>query len=280
MELSVVVPIYCSTKNAIEHLPKIVEALRHKYRKFEVLFIIDYHDMNSEMDSFMILCQQYSEIRIHALNKNYGQHFTTLCGYYLAKGDFIACVDEDMSAYILEICKTNDYKKFDVFYFFYNKNEMYNSAVRKFFSVLYKFLISKIVNLKRHSTFRIITKELRDKILLDKHYYWNLDVMIFDNTQLVGGTSIENCSITDDYSTYNYKKLIKVAFEIAYEHNPIFMNMLFAFLIASFLFFMTKDILTTILSFVSITVFTSVLFNWIKQNSATTIHKILAALKN
>ena len=262
MELSVVVPIYCSTKNAIEHLPKIVEALRHKYRKFEVLFIIDYHDMNSEMDSFMILCQQYSEIRIHALNKNYGQHFTTLCGYYLAKGDFIACVDEDMSAYI------------------YNKNEMYNSAVRKFFSVLYKFLISKIVNLKRHSTFRIITKELRDKILLDKHYYWNLDVMIFDNTQLVGGTSIENCSITDDYSTYNYKKLIKVAFEIAYEHNPIFMNMLFAFLIASFLFFMTKDILTTILSFVSITVFTSVLFNWIKQNSATTIHKILAALKN
>ena len=78
----------------------------------------------------------------------------------------------------------------------------------------------------------------------------------------------------------NYKKLIKVAFEIAYEHNPIFMNMLFAFLIASFLFFMTKDILTTILSFVSITVFTSVLFNWIKHNSATTIHKILAALKN
>ena len=37
---------------------------------------------------------------------------------------------------------------------------------------------------------------------------------------------------------------------------------------------------TTILSFVSITVFTSVLFSWIKQNSATTIHKILAVLKN
>ena len=165
MELSVVVPVYRSAKNAVVHLPLIIETFRHKYRNFEVLFIIDYHDMNSEMDSFIELCEKYSETKIHALNKNYGQHFATLCGYYLAQGDFIACVDEDMSEYMLEICKTDDYKNQDVFYFYYNKNEMYNSSVRKFFSVLYKYLIGKIVNLKKHSTFRIISKELRDKIL-------------------------------------------------------------------------------------------------------------------
>ncbi len=279
MELSVVVPVYRSAKNAVVHLPLIIETFRHKYRNFEVLFIIDYHDMNSEMDSFIELCEKYSETKIHALNKNYGQHFATLCGYYLAQGDFIACVDEDMSEYMLEICKTDDYKNQDVFYFYYNKNEMYNSSVRKFFSVLYKYLIGKIVNLKKHSTFRIISKELRDKILIEKHYYWNLDVMAYDNTKKIDGITILNCNITDDNSNYNYKKLLKIAFEIAYENNPIFMNVLFSFLPAVLFFLVTKNCITTILSYVLLIVFTSVFFKLIKKKTATTTDKILAALK-
>lgn len=280
MELSIVVPVYRSAKNAIVHLPLIIETFRHKYRNFEVLFIIDYHDMNPEMDSFIALCEKYDEIKIQSLKKNYGQHFATLCGYYLAKGDFIACVDEDMSAYILEICKTNDYKNFDVFYFYYNKNEMYNSSVRKFFSILYKYLIRKIVNLKKHSTFRVISKELRDKILLEKHYYWNLDVMAYDNTKKIDGVTILNCNITDDNSNYNYKKLLKIAYEIAYENNPIFMNVLFSFLPTILFYFVTKNIISTILFSVLIVVFTSFLFRLIKKKTATTTEKILAALKN
>jgi undecaprenyl-phosphate 4-deoxy-4-formamido-L-arabinose transferase len=279
MELSVVVPVYRSAKNAVAHLPQIVDALRHKYRKFEVLFIIDYHDMNSEMDSFIFLCEKYSEIKIHALNKNYGQHFATLCGYYLAKGDFIACVDEDMSAYLLEICKTNNYKNFDVFYFYYNKNEMYNSPIRKFFSILYKLIISKMVNLGKHSTFRIISKQLRDKILIEKHYYWNLDVMIFDNTKNVGGITILNCSITDEDSNYNYKKLLKIAFEIAYEHNTILMNILLAILPALSFFIVLKDVKISILFYATLVLISSGFYKIIKLKTKTTTEKINTALK-
>ncbi|WP_462222790.1 hypothetical protein, partial [Ferruginibacter sp.] len=42
---------------------------------------------------------------------------------------------------------------------------------------------------------------------------------------------------TDKDTVYNYKKLSKMAFEIAYEHNTILMNILFA-LMPAFLFFL------------------------------------------
>lgn len=280
MELSIVIPVYRSAKNAFVHLPLIIDTLRGKYKNFEVIFIIDYPKVNHQLQAFIDLCEKYKEVKIQLLNKNYGQHFATLCGYYIAKGNFIACVDEDMSAYIVEICKTDAYKNFDVFYFYYDKNKMYNSSVRKFFSILYKYLIRKIVNLKKHSTFRVISKELRDKMLIDKHYYWNLDVMTFDNTNKISGITIQDCTITDDNTTYNYKKLLKIAFEIAYENNPIFMNMLFSIVPALLFYFITKNIISTSFFYLLLIVTFSWLFNFIKKKNSSTTKKILAALKN
>jgi hypothetical protein len=81
-----------------------------------------------------LLCNQYSEIKHTFFEKKLRTTlYNIMCGYYLAKGDFIACIDEDMSEYVLEICKTNSYKNTDVFYFYYDKNQMYNSPVQKVF---------------------------------------------------------------------------------------------------------------------------------------------------
>lgn len=171
MEISIVVPIYNVTKHAVKHLPLIIESLAYKYKDFELLFMVDNLHINIEIENLIQLSKNYKQINIHFLNKNYGQHFATLCGYYLAKGDFIMCIDEDMSKYIVEVCNTNEYKNVEVFYFYYNKNDMYKSSVRKIFSNTYKSVINKMVNLKKHSTFRIISKDLRNKLLIDKHIF-------------------------------------------------------------------------------------------------------------
>ena len=137
----------------------------------------------------------------------------------------------------------------------------------------------KIVNLKEHSTFRVISRPLRDKMLKVKHYYWNLDVMIFDNTKNVGRHDLINCDITDHNSGYNYKKLFLVAFEIAYEHNTLFTNFFFAsfptILYGIFYHYLDRAIIVYIFFSIMITIF----FRVFKFFSPTTTQKISKALK-
>ncbi len=279
MELSVVVPVYRSANHAVSRLSNIIQTFRCKYREFEVVFIIDNDAINVEIDKLIELSKQMDEIKIFYLNHNYGQHFATLCGYYLAKGDFIACIDEDMFEYLSEICKTDEYFSYEVYYFYYNKNEMYHSSVRKVFSILYKRILSTVVNLKKHSTFRIITRSLRDKMLIDKHYYWNLDVMVYDNAQHVGGITIVDCILSDKESNYTYLKLINMAFEIVYEHNTIFMHSIISFFLAVLFFIFTNKLLMAVLFWLIIVLVATLFFKLILLNTDTTISKIEKALK-
>ena len=279
MEISIVIPIYNTAKNAIRSLDEVIPALRGKYKDFELLFVIDNTGVEKEIQALALCKNKFSEIKIYQLNKNYGQHFATLCGYYLAKGDFIVCVDEDMSANIVEVCKTDEYKKFDVFYFYYNKNDMYNSATRKVLSNSYKSIINKVVNLKQHSTFRVISNSLRNKILLNKHIFWNLDVMIFDNTNNIGSTTLYLPDITDEDTGYDYIKLSKIAFEIAYEHNAILMNILFALLPGILFFLVVKSWFVTILFFIVLVIISSAIFRFSRLQTDDTAHKISAAIK-
>ncbi len=280
MEISVVIPIYNVTKHAVKHLPLIIESLAHKYKDFELLFMVDNLHINNEIENLIHLSKNYKQIKVHFLNKNYGQHFATLCGYYLAKGDFIVCIDEDMSKYIVEVCNTNEYKDVDVFYFYYNKNDMYKSSVRKFFSNSYKSVINKIVNLKKHSTFRIISKDLRNRMLEDKHVFWNLDVMIFDNTQKVGSHTLYIPDLSDNDTTYNYKKLCQIAFEIVYEHNNIVTNLLLLMIPALLCYGIYANVVITVLLYLLSVILASLYFLIKKRRTLSTEQKILDALAN
>lgn len=278
MELSVVIPIYHSANNAIAHLPAVLSALQGKYKDFEIIFIIDNEQISEDVKALFALEKQYPEMSVHQLRKNYGQQFATLCGYYLAKGDYILSVDEDMTRYTTEICKTDDYKNKEVFYFYYDKNSMYNSDTRKVLSNLYKSIIHKIVNLKRNSTFRIISKSLRNKILKNKHIFWNIDVTIFNNTNNIGSQDLPDCDITDHNSAYNYKRLFQVAFEIAYEHNTIFMNLLFAIIPAIIYYWRFHDKMRTTVVYIFFAIVITSFFLILKICSLSTEKKILNAL--
>lgn len=279
MELSIVIPVFHSAKNALRHLPDVLSTLQGKFQEFEIIFIIDNDDVNDELKALLSLKERYDEVKIYQLNKNHGQHFATLSGYYFAKGDFIMSIDEDMTEYISVICTTDAYKKSDAMYFFYDKDKMYNSNTRKILSNVYKNLIYKIVNLKKHSTFRSISKPLRDKMLQNKHIFWNVDVMIFNNTDDIGSYEVRQCTITDHYSGYNYKKLFQFAFEIAYEHNTIFMNMLLAIIPTAIYYIINQDILRTAIVYLFTALVITTFFNTMKFFSPDTDNKILNALK-
>ena len=278
MELSVVIPIYHTSKNAARYIPDVISTLKRKFRDFEILFIIDNNPIPADVKDLKTLQNIYKEIKIFPLNKNYGQHFATLSGYYMAKGDHILCVDEDMTQYVIEICQNDDYKNYEIYFWHYNKNNMYSSVIRKVFSILFKALIHRIINFKKNSTFRVITKQLRDKILMDKHIFWNIDVMIFNNTDHIGGCTVDFFDVKDDNSGYNYKTLINIAFEIAYEHNTIFMNLLFALFPTLLINLIYHNIIFTVNLYLFIVILITLLFLGIKKMTPTTKIKIQKAL--
>ena len=279
MEFSVVIPIYHTASNSIKHIQSVIAALQNKYTTFEIIFIIDNNYVSANVQELFLLEMKYKCIKVHQLNKNYGQQFATLCGYYLANGDYILTVDEDMTHYIPLACKTKAYTIYDVYYFYYNKDLMYESDIRKKLSNIYKSIIMKVVNLKRSSTFRIISQSLRDKLISNKHIYWNIDVSIFNNTNSIGSEEIEHIDFSDNNSAYNYKKLFQMAFEIAYEHNTIFMNLIFAMVPAIIYFWKYHDTMRTTVVYIFFAVLITSIFVGLKILSPSTASKIKKALK-
>ncbi len=278
MELSIVIPIYRLAKNALQELPAAIDVLRKRYTSFEVLFIIDNDVYTDEVKRLWQLQDAFPEVRVQPLKRNYGQHFATLCGFYLAKGDFIMSVDEDMTKYISTVCDNHEYSQYDVYFWHYNKNEMYTSVIRKIFSILFKALVHRIINFKKNSTFRVISKALRDKIMRDKHIYWNIDVMIFNETENIGGCDLDKFDVKDFDSGYNYKTLINVAFEIVYEHNTIFMNLILAVVPAILCFLFTGNCRITAVIYGISTVLLVLFFLLLKRRTPDTTDKIQQAL--
>ncbi|MDB5227050.1 MAG: putative Ribonuclease [Bacteroidota bacterium] len=278
MELSVVIPIYHTATNAVRSIPEVIPALQSKFNDFEIIFVIDNDGVPDEVKALFTLQDIYKQVKIYRLNKNHGQHFATLTGYYFAKGDHILSIDEDMTQYVTKICRNNDYMQHDIYYWHYNKNNMYNSVIRKILSILFKAAIHKLINFKKNSTFRVMTKELRDKMMLDKHIFWNIDVMIFNNTAHVGGCVLELSDINDHDSGYNYKTLANVAFEIAYEHNLIFMNLLFAVFPALAVHLVFQNMTVTAITYFVIVILITLFFTGVKKLTPSTGNKILAAI--
>lgn len=277
MDLTIVIPVYQSVQNAVKHLPGVIQELRAKYSDFEIIFIVDNIHINEQA---RISLEDFESVSVYTLDKNYGQQFATMCGLYLAKGDYIVSIDEDMTQHIVEICNTNEYQKADMLYFCYNKQKMYKAKTRVFFTYLYKNIFLKLFQFSEHSSFRVFSKDLRDKMMLQKHMFFNLDLMIGLATKNIVVRKIDIGDLTDSNSSYNYFKLSKVAFHQFYECNPFIINLVIFFFPALAMYLSDFSLLrTATFYFLGITIAT-MLFNYFRSNTEDTPDKIKSALKD
>ena len=278
MDLSIIIPLYHKAEDAAEHLPAIYPALKAKYSSFEIIFIIDNGSVTENVAAVYKLQEQYKEISVHRLNKNYGQHFATLCGYSLAKGDIICSIDEDMTQYLNIADYTLLHNQYDALYYCYNKNKMYNSFTRKILSASFKLVVHKILNIEAHSTFRLLNRTLVEKLLNTKHIFWNVDVMIYKNAENIKIEYIALDGITDDNSGYNIPKLFRFAFEIVSEHIPVLAGFCVGLIPAFIYFLFSRNIQqTTLVYAATVSVLIGIGFT-VKKLTLRTKDKIREAL--
>ena len=277
MQLSIVVPIYKNAKNAIQQIKNVIKFLNDEYSTFELIFIIDDKNIDEQVVNSLMIDKHIS---LYYLDKNYGQHFATLCGFYKAKGDIIVSIDEDMMQYLPQLKTINIYNTNDVLYFNYNKYEMYKSSVRRIFSKLFNNTFLLISNIDYHSSFRVISKHTRDKILQQKHIFCNLDLMLHESTNNIQAIPLNTAGLSDAESLYNFKSLSVFAFKFIFESNPLLLTLILFSILSIIYYFYTNSFFQTILFYATSASLFALLIFFSKKNTRDTKFKIEQAINH
>lgn len=95
VRLSVVVPVYRSQATLPELYRRLVQVLESVEPSFELVLVEDCGGDGSWQVISEIAAGD-SRVRGIQLSRNFGQHAATICGFSLAKGDWIATLDDDL----------------------------------------------------------------------------------------------------------------------------------------------------------------------------------------
>jgi len=94
-DLSVVIPVYRSKDTLKELLHRIVESFSNSRVEIEVLMVEDCGGDGS-WDAIEALATDQPVLRGIRLSRNFGQHAATICGMSMARGHWVATMDDDL----------------------------------------------------------------------------------------------------------------------------------------------------------------------------------------
>lgn len=209
MDLSIVVPVYNGAKSIIELMDHLDSNL--KDLSFEVIFVDDC----SCDESYKVierLASEYDQVIGIKLEENFGQQNATYCGLRESSGDYVITIDDDLQhpdETILELYQTLQ-KGYDCVYGIYEYEAQgyrrLGSWMRDF---LFNYLIGKPKDLNI-SSYRIMKRELVDKICLCEYDFIYISALILKETQNIGNVLVNRYERKYGRSGYNFRKLIKL----------------------------------------------------------------------
>lgn len=94
-ELSVVIPVYRSKDTLEELLRRIIESFSNSRVEIEVLMVEDC-GRDGSWDTIEALAADQPVLRGIRLSRNFGQHAATICGMAMARGHWVATMDDDL----------------------------------------------------------------------------------------------------------------------------------------------------------------------------------------
>ncbi|HET8837877.1 MAG TPA: glycosyltransferase family 2 protein [Flavobacteriaceae bacterium] len=213
MDYSVVIPVFNSEKS----LEELFLRIKSTFDIFEdeVLFEIIFVDDFSKDTSWKILKKLKSEfpdrVKIIRFAKNYGQHNATFCGFQYATGNYVITIDDDLQ-YAPEdiplLVQKIKSEHLDLVYGIGNKS---HSFMRKIGSDFYKFNAKRVEkSLGEGSSFRVLTKELVQKILSHQQYFMYIDELLFWYTDHISFANVRHHKRNIGDSGYDASKLFKM----------------------------------------------------------------------
>lgn len=223
MDFSVVVPVFNSQESLEELFTRTKVVFEQLQKSFEVIFVED-----GSTDNSWTVLQKVKEnnpelVKAIKLNRNFGQHNATVCGFSFAKGESIITLDDDLQnppEEIPKLIEAYQLEKSDVTYGIYNKKQ--HTLTRNILSKSVR-TGSKIFQkgTGKGSSFRIIDKKLIDKILDHNQAFIFIDEVFLWYSDHISFVTVEHHKRSHSKSGYGSKKLFQLASNLTFFYTNI-----------------------------------------------------------
>lgn len=241
IDYSIVVPVYNSEDSLVELFERIVVVFSDLKKTFEVIFVEDCGTDNSWAVLTNLKEKNPELIKAIKLNKNFGQHNATMCGFAFAKGDRIITIDDDLQnppEEIKKLIETFEANNSDVTYGIYAKKQhslgrnMLSKGVKKTNKIFLK-------GNDNGSSFRIINSRLVKKMMELNTTFIFIDEVIQWYTNKISFVVVKHNKREHNKSGYNSIKLFLLASNLTYYYTNIPLKlMVYGGMIISFFSFL------------------------------------------
>jgi glycosyltransferase involved in cell wall biosynthesis len=229
MEYSVIIPVYNSQDFLEELYSRLNETLSKITNDFEVIFVDDYSDDSSWEVLTRIKKNSDSYVKIISFAKNYGQHNATMCGFRYAKGNVIITLDDDLQHNpedIPQLVSALKEKEVDII-FGVPIDYQYKNGYRKHVSKLWKVGTHKLNNaLEDGSSFRVIKKEIIDKVISHRQHFIFIDEMLGWYTDIIDVVKVKFNKTEKKESGYSAIKLFFLMLNLGIFYSSLPLKMM------------------------------------------------------
>jgi len=223
LDFSVVVPVHNSNETLEELFSRLSTVFTKLGRSFEVIFVED-GSIDNSWEILKKLKDKFPElIKIIKLNKNFGQHNATMCGFTFVKGSKVITIDDDLQnppEEIVKIISTYQGNNSDVTYGIYSKKQhtfarnIMSKGVQKSSKIFMK-------GAGKGSSFRIINIEIIKKILDHNISFIFIDEVLQWYTNKISFVDVEHKKREHNKSGYSSVKLFNIGANLIYYYTNI-----------------------------------------------------------
>ncbi len=242
VDYSVVVPVFNSEPTLKELHKRLQDVFKEINKSFEIIFIDD-GSVDGSWDVLKEIKKDNKHITAITLNKNFGQHNATFCGFTFAKGDFIITIDDDLQIPPEEIRKLIHARHEDnaeLVYGLYKKKQ--HSKTRNLGTKYAHKSSRRLLDRSNPETsFRLISKEIIDKIIQHHQYFIYIDELLNWYTDNISLVFVEHKKRQINKSGYNRRKLWGLISNVVIYYTNIPLRiMVYGGFIASFIFLLVS----------------------------------------
>lgn len=209
VRLSIVIPVYRSQGTIAELHRRIVAALEPVEPSFEIVMVEDCGG-DASWQLIQELAERDPRVRGFQLNRNFGQHAATICGFGQARGEWVATLDDDLEQLpeYLPALYAKALEGHDLVYGIYPERS--HKAWRNLTSELARWLFRKAIPSLNYTytSFRVIRGDLaRELVRFDSPFPF-VDGYLSWLTNRCKSVEVPHGSREYGASNYTLKKLV------------------------------------------------------------------------
>jgi glycosyltransferase involved in cell wall biosynthesis len=211
-ELSLVIPVYNGSRTVaglVEHIVKVFGST-----SFEIILVNDGSKDDSEQVCAQLVQKFPQTVVFVHLSRNFGEHSAVLAGFKLARGRYVAVLDDDGQNPPEEVVRMLDElkrKKLDVVYGHYieKKHSWFRNLGSRFNDRIATLMLHKPKNLYL-SSFKVMNRFVVDEITKYRGPYPYADGLIYRVTTNIGQIPVEHRASPGGRSRYTLRRLVRL----------------------------------------------------------------------